>query len=90
MVEPSPDTNTERRDTVSGWKPFKVTYTYKGNLVKEEAYLTVALGDKHEPTRQIVVLPTCGRFLAKWNSDAPCDLQGTRREECACEHIQGD
>ena len=55
------------------WKPFKVSYGFRGQQVTEEAYLTVTLGDKDVPSRQIVVLPTCNRFLAKWVSDKPCD-----------------
>lgn len=62
----------------NAWKPFKVSYGYRGERVTDEAYLTITVGDKKNPTRQIVVLPTCGRLLAKWDSDAPCNFAALR------------
>lgn len=63
----------------NGWKPFSVEYGFKGQRVKEEAYLTVTLGTPKQKSRQIVILPTCGVLLASWESDEPADLVKLRK-----------
>jgi hypothetical protein len=59
-----------------GWKPLILEYDYKGQHVKEEAYLTI---DLEEPTNQIVVVPTAGILLASQPGET-CNLASLREQ----------
>ena len=65
------------------WRPFRVQYAYNGKLVTDAAYETIQVGFDKEPSRQIIVLPTSGYFLARWNSDAPVDFERLRQRAIA-------
>ena len=64
------------------FKPFKVEYTYRGERVLDDAYLTVTVAGK-APSRQVIVLPTCKRIIARWESDDPVDLEALRARAVA-------